>query len=111
MREIIMTNKPVEKWRNIDTLNMIYLHGIYPDDLYKNMTVITHSRRNFYETNNPIYWYEFLNGGSNITLDSILGKFLLVPGTKYYEYGGYHRDAIKELTNAGVTDIVGGKEI
>jgi len=75
------------------------------------MRVITHSRRNFYETNSPVYWYEFLDGGSNISLRSILGKFLLVEGTKYYEYGGYHVNAIKELTNAGITDIVGGKEI
>ena len=44
--------------------------------------------------NNPIYWYEFLNGGSNVMLDSILNKFLRVPGTKYYEYGGYHVDTI-----------------
>ena len=110
MREIIMT-KPVEQWTNKDTLNLIYFHEIYPDDFYKTMKVITHSRQNFYNKNNPIYWYEFLSGDSNVMLDSILGKFLRVPGTKYYEYGGYHVDAIKELTDVGITDIVDGKEI
>jgi hypothetical protein len=75
------------------------------------MKVITHSRRNFYKRDNPIYWYEFISGESNIMLNSILGKFLRVPETKYYEYGGYHEDAIKDLTDVGITDIVDGKEI
>lgn len=75
------------------------------------MKVITHSRRNFYERNNHIYWYEFINGDTNVMLDTILGKFLRVPETKYYEFGGTHVTAIKELTDAGVTDIVEGREI
>ena len=103
--------KPVEKWTAEAAEHFGLWYGIWPDDYYKTMKVITHSRRNFYEKNNPIYWYEFLNGDSNIMLESILGKFLQVTGTKYYEYGGYHVDAIKELTNAGITDIVNGREI
>jgi len=103
--------KAIEPWTDGNTMDLIRWYSIYPDDFCKTMRVITHSRRNFYEMNNPIYWYEFISGESNVMLDSIMGKFLRVPGTKYYEYGGYHADAIKELTKAGIADIVNGKEI
>jgi len=74
------------------------------------MKVILHSRKNFYH-GKPIYWYEFSNSGGQITIATILRKFLLVPETKYYEFGGTHEDAIKTLTTAGITDILKGKEI
>lgn len=74
------------------------------------MKVISHSRQKFYY-NKPIYWYEFISGGSNVMLDSILGKFLRVPDAVYYEYGGTHVEAIKELTSAGITDIINGHEL
>ena len=74
------------------------------------MKTIFHNRRNFYNGHN-IYWYEFLSGYSNVTINSILGQFLLVPGTKYYEFGGNHEEAIKVLTDGGIIDIVEGKEI
>ena len=74
------------------------------------MKVITHLRETFYN-GKPIYWYEFTTAGGSITLDSMLGSFLRVPTTKYYEYGGTYEDAIKTLTTAGVIDIIEGKEI
>lgn len=75
------------------------------------MRVIYHSRRNFYN-GRSIYWYEFIsNDGSNITLPTIANKFLRVEYTIYYEYGGTHEEAIFELTNYSLTDIVEGKEI
>jgi len=64
--------------------------------------VICHPRHNFY--NAPIWWYEFSNGAT------IPSKFLNVPDTKYYEYGGTHMEAIEELSNLSF-DIVGGNEI
>lgn len=76
------------------------------------MQVIIHSRRNFYQRKNNIYWYEFRSGYSNVMTDSLLnGIFLRVPETKYYEFGGHHEDAIKALTDAGINDIVEGQEI
>lgn len=76
------------------------------------MQVIIHSRRHFYQRKNDIYWYEFRSGHSNIMTDTILkGRFLRIPETKYYEFGGIHADAIKALTDAGVNDIVEGQEI
>lgn len=74
------------------------------------MKVITHNRNKFYH-GNLIYWYEFLSEGGNLTIESILNKFLLVPETKYYEYGGTHDEAIKTLTTAGITDIMEGNEL
>jgi hypothetical protein len=76
------------------------------------MTVIIHSRSNFYERNLPIYWYQFLIEGSNILIDSMLGgRFLRVPETKYYEFGGNLQEAIEALTDAGIIGIVEGKEL
>jgi len=76
------------------------------------MQVIIHSRSNFYERNLPIYWYEFLIDGSNILIDAMIGnRFIRVPETKYYEFGGNHTEAIQTLTDAGVRDIVEGIEI
>ncbi len=69
------------------------------------MKAITHSRQTFYE-GRPIYWYEFSNTGGQIMLDTFLEKFLRVPDTIYYEFGGQHEDALKALTNAGVVDIM-----
>lgn len=75
------------------------------------MKAIYHSRRNFYN-GKPFYWYEFIsNDGSNITLPSVAQKFLRVEYTIYYEYGGTHEEALLELTNYNLTDIVGGEEI
>lgn len=78
--------------------------------------VIAHSRRNFYE-GRPIYWYEFeCPGVVNIEKQTefnnlIPDKFLRVPYTIYYEYGGTHQEAIAELTKEGFTDIVEGNEL
>jgi len=76
------------------------------------MQVIIHSRRGFYYGRTDIYWYEFRSGHSNVMTDSLINdRFLRVPETKYYEFGGNHTDAIKTLTDAGVRDIVEGQEI
>jgi len=76
------------------------------------MRVIIHSRRNFYQTKTDIYWYEFVYDGSNVLNDSMLGgRFIRVPETKYYEFGGNLQEAIEALTNAGFIGIVEGEEI
>ncbi len=74
------------------------------------MKTIYHSRETFYH-GKPVYWYEFKSEGGNITINSVLNKFLRIPETIYYEYGGSHTEAIKTLTTAGITDIMKGKEI
>ena len=78
--------------------------------------VVAHSRRNFYE-GRPIYWYQFDCPGV-VSVDKIAEfnaliptKFLRVPYTIYYEYGGTHEEAIAELTKEGFTDIVEGDEL
>lgn len=76
------------------------------------MKVIIHSRKGFYHGRKDIYWYEFVSGNSNIMLDSMLGgKFLRVPETKYFEFGGNLPEAIMTLTDAGFIGIVEGEEI
>jgi flavodoxin len=75
------------------------------------MKVITHSRSNFYQRTQPIYWYEFIIDQSNITLKTMLNGFLNVHGTKYYEFDGNHDNAIKELTKNGIIDIVEGNDV
>ena len=67
--------------------------------------VIARPRRNFYE-GRPIYWYQF-DGDLSLIPD----KFLRVPYTIYYEFGGTHQEAIAELTKVGITDIVEGDEL
>lgn len=74
------------------------------------MKVIYHSRRNFY-LGRPVYWYEFKSEGGNVQLDTILGKFLRVPFTIYYEFGGEHTEALSLLTSNGITSIIEGREI
>ena len=46
-----------------------------------------------------------------ISIHLIPQSFLNVPLTVLYEYGGTHEEALKELTNAGFTDIVEGNEL
>ena len=79
------------------------------------IVAITHSRKKFYN-GKDIHWYEFqFDDGQNITSDSFqVGertRFLRVPETKYYEYGGTHEQALQDLTSAKVIDIVEGVEI
>ena len=75
------------------------------------VTVIFHSRRNFYH-GRPIYWYEFRTqiDGFDFT-DLIPQHFLNVPFTVFYEYGGTHEEALKELTSEGFTNIIEGDEL
>ena len=77
------------------------------------ITVICHPRTKFYESK-PIYWYrfEFDYTGNKETKDTkIPEKFLKLPDSPYWEYGGTHEEALKALTNAGITDIIEGVEI
>ena len=71
------------------------------------ITVIYHNRRNFYQ-GRPIYWYEFMSKNEEDFADLIPEKFLNVPFTVYWEFGDSHEEAIKELKDAGITDIVEG---
>lgn len=73
--------------------------------------VIYHSRRNFYQGLN-IYWYEFsFNNANPDVFDQIDDRFLRVPGTKYYEFGGTHQEALTLLASLGVTSITEGEQI
>lgn len=77
----------------------------------KDFIVIARSRRNFYE-GRPIYWYEFITEIGWFDFTSLIPqRFLNVPYTVFYEYGGTHEEAILELTKAGFIDIVEGDEI
>lgn len=79
------------------------------------VTVIC-QRRGFITSNvvNP-YLYQFDDGGTPIhdTLGdtAVPSKFLRIPSTKYYEYGGTHEEALQELTNTGFSDIIEGDEL
>jgi hypothetical protein len=78
-------------------------------------TVIAHSREKFY--GKPVYWYRFiLPGVSNLKkrleYDGLIpDKFLRVPETNYYEYGGNHEQALNDLTSSGFTRIIYGNEL
>lgn len=76
-----------------------------------NVTVIFHSRKKFYN-GTPIYWYEFMNSENDVEFDDLIpSRFLNIPLTVFYEYGGTHEQAIEDLTLAGFSDIVEGNEI
>ena len=80
-----------------------------------NVKVIARSRRNFYE-GRPIYWYQFDFGVVSVDKFAefhalIPTRFLRVPYTIYYEFGGTHEEAIAELTSEGFTDIMEGDEL
>jgi len=64
--------------------------------------VVLHNRQKFY--NKKIYWYEFLQW------QKIPRKFLKVPSTPYYEFGGTHQEALKELKR-NEFEIIEGSEI
>lgn len=70
-----------------------------------NSIVIIHSRNKFYD--DDIYWYEFVNLDKATYIPS---KFIQVPGTPYYEYGGYADEALTDLVNRRFT-IIYGKDI
>lgn len=78
------------------------------------ITAICHSRKKFYH-GKDIHWYEFkLDDDQNIMTDAFWagnGRFVRVPETKYFEYGGSHDDALKDLTSTKVIDIIEGVEI
>ena len=75
------------------------------------VTVIFHSRKKFYN-GKPIYWYEFMTQEPEFDFEDLIPRaFLNVPLTVFYEYGGTHEQALKELTNNGFTDIVEGDEL
>lgn len=81
------------------------------DKTTTNVTVISHSRRNFYN-GRPIYWYEFMTQMDDWDFTDLIPQaFINVPLTVFYEYGGTHEQALKELTEAGFVDIVEGDEI
>jgi len=57
---------------------------------------------------NP-YFYHFRNNGKLMLEDAdkiVPLKFLRIPDTGLFEYGGLHEEALKELTAAGFTDII-----
>jgi len=57
---------------------------------------------------NP-YFYHFRNNDKLMMeeADSIVPtKFLRIPYTALFEYGGVHEEALNDLTNAGFTDIL-----
>ena len=79
------------------------------------IVAITHSRKKFYN-GRDIHWYEFqFDDGQQIKVDGFQvgnrSRFLRVPETKYYEYGGTHEQALRDLTSARFIDIVEGVEI
>ncbi len=79
--------------------------------LTSDITVIFHSRRNFYN-GIPIYWYEFMTQVKNWDFtDLIPPLFLNVPMTVFYEYGGTHEQALQELKRDGFIDIIEGEEV
>jgi hypothetical protein len=84
--------------------------GITPMPTSNVIKVICRSRRNFYE-GRPIYWYEFVAQKEVDFTEFIPKKFLNVPSTVFYEYGGSHQEAIADLTKSGFTDIVEGNEL
>jgi hypothetical protein len=65
---------------------------------------IYHSRKKFY--GKLIYWYEFYVDKTV----PIPPKFLQVPATIYYEYGGTHKEALKDL-KASKFYIIKGEEL
>lgn len=74
------------------------------------MKTICHCRQTFYDSMPSIYWYEFFND-NDTPLNKILipHRFLNVPTSKYYEYGGTHEEAISDLRRLGFI-IIEGKE-
>jgi len=76
------------------------------------ITVIYHSRKKFYDYKRDIYWYEFTSDISKGDFTSLIpGGFLNIPFTLYYEFGGSHEEALKNLTDNGFIDIVEGDAI
>ena len=77
----------------------------------EDVTVIFHSRKKFYN-GKPIYWYEFMTQEPEFDFEDLIPRaFLNVPLTVFYEYGGTHEEALKDLTDCGFTDIVEGNEL
>ena len=78
--------------------------------------VIYHSRKKFYH-GKDIYWYEFeCSGITDVDKQmefnkAIPPKFLRLPSSIYWEYGGSHLEAIADLTDSQLYDIVEGNEI
>lgn len=57
---------------------------------------------------NP-YLYYFLKDKDNVEWDDIEGlplRFLKIPSTALYEYGGTLEESKLDLTNFGITDII-----
>jgi hypothetical protein len=57
---------------------------------------------------NPNF-YHFRNNGKLMMEDAdkiVPTKFLRIPDTGLFEYGGTHEEALKDLTNAGFTNII-----
>ena len=65
---------------------------------------VCHSRKKFYH-GKDVYWYEFPE-----CRIKYFSKFLQVPETIYYEYGGTHAEALKDLKREGFK-ITEGEEI
>lgn len=61
------------------------------------LLVICHERRNFYN-GLPISWYEF---GYDVKPSQIPSRFLRVPNTVYWEFGGTHEEALSVLQFEG----------
>jgi len=80
------------------------------NNIMNNITVIFHSRKKFYN-GKSIYWYEFITD-KEIDLELLIpSKFLRVPFTQFYEFGGTHDEAILDLTKCGFSNIIEGMEI
>ena len=75
-----------------------------------NIKVVFHSRKKFYN-GLETYWYEFVTD-TEINLELLIPtKFIRVPFTQFYEFGGTHEEAILDLTVCGFSNIMEGIEI
>ena len=86
----------------------------YEKDNNDLFVVICHSRKKFYNDKN-IYWYEFqFDDGQDMGAHTVTvgqNRFIRVPDTKFYEFGGSHEDALKVLKQSKAFNITEGEEI
>lgn len=70
---------------------------------------VTCQRRSFFEIEvvNP-YLYSF---SPDVDDSTVPNRFLRIPSTIYFEYGGTHDEALNDLTDFGFSDIVTGNEL
>lgn len=77
---------------------------------------VIYQRRGFMipkDVNPFLYQFELEDGRPVFEVEgdsAIPYKFLRIPSTKYYEYGGTHEEALKELAQVGA-EITEGNEL